>query len=149
MSVDLVRPAVLEDLPAIVSMAVRFGASETFAGGLPVDPEKVGAVAQAAMASEDKTVFVGVHGGRVVGMLALYVYEHPFTTQRVATELVWWVDQDMRGGRLGLRLLAAAEAWAKDVGADVVQMVAPNDAVASVYARRGYDLLERAYQRRV
>jgi hypothetical protein len=63
-----------------------------------------------------------------------------------AGELMWYMDPAARGG--GLALLARAERWAAEMGAQQIQMIAPatNPRVGRLYEHRGYRALETSYQ---
>jgi len=83
----------------------------------------------------------------VVGVIALVLVTQPMSGETIATELVWWVDPNARGGRAALELLAAAETWAKLNGATRLQMIAPSDKVCRFYEKLGFDRVEVAYMR--
>jgi GNAT superfamily N-acetyltransferase len=59
--------------------------------------------------------------------------------------VLWWVEPEHRGD--GLRLLREAESRAKLANAKYMQMIAPTEAVETVYKRLGYQYVESTYQR--
>ena len=79
----------------------------------------------------------------VVAMLGLLVYPHLLSNDRVAGEIMYWVEPSARGG--GVRLLRAGERWAAAHGATVLQLVSPTPEVDQFYARCGYVPVERMY----
>jgi RimJ/RimL family protein N-acetyltransferase len=113
---------------------------------LTFEPGRMAEIATRLIGGRESTLIVADDGSELVGMIGMWVYDHPLSGDRVAGEVFWWVDPHQRG-RLGLDLWAAAEAWAKDREARVIQMIAPNDRVARLYGRRGYQKLETTYQR--
>lgn len=84
----------------------------------------------------------------LIGMLGAAVTPHLVTGELCGSEFFWWVRPDARG-TVGVRLLRAAEAWAKTAGATSMLMVAPDERVERLYERLGYSRLEVAYQRRL
>lgn len=143
-SAHWIRPAGAADVPAIVAMGQRF-LREVYAGCLEESPPHLQAFAERLVAQEDTALLVATLGGRPVGMIAAYLYEHPFSGDRVCSELVWWVEPEHRGQ--GVRLLRAAEAWGRAKGAHRMHMIAPSEPVATLYERLGYRLLERTYDK--
>ncbi len=76
--------------------------------------------------------------GRAQGVLMAQSFQHPFGAGLWAKETVWWIEPDHRGGS-GLRMLAAYEDWARDLGCVSIGMasLASND-VGGLYRRFGY-----------
>jgi len=85
--------------------------------------------------------------GALVGMMALTTYTHPMNGDTIATEIVWWIQPEARGGRSALQLFKAGEAWAREQGATTFQMIAPSDQVGAFYERLGFTKIEVHYQR--
>jgi GNAT superfamily N-acetyltransferase len=87
-------------------------------------------------------------GRRIIGMLGLIVAPNILTGQHYADEIAWWVDPEHRKSRAAHRLLCAAENWARQKGLSVLKMVAPaGSEIGTFYERRGYVLVESAYQK--
>ena len=59
-----------------------------------------------------------------------------------ATELAWWIDEDARGGRIGINLLRYMEQLAQVAGVKYWNMIAMRssmfDEVTGMYQRMGY-----------
>lgn len=87
----------------------------------------------------------GPHYGIIAGQLSAI----PFIQRKVATECLWYLDTDIRGGRGGGDLLDAFEHWASLVGADLIQMMCMPDQTGKLldryYKKRGYSLTELTY----
>ena len=129
----------------IVRLAERMVATTGYHAFMALDGERVSALTRELLDNPDAAVFVAERAGEVVGMLAMLVYPHPFSGARIAGELVWFTDPDQRGD--GVKLLRAAEAWARTTDAVAVQMIAPTDRVGEFYRAMGYTPIETAYQR--
>lgn len=142
----MIRRATEADVPRIVEMAAHFFALSEYREMMTGSPAHIAAFTQRLLEREDATIFVA-ETDRVIGMLAIYVFEHPFSGERVASELVWWVEPETRGA--GVRLLTTAKKWAKEQGATVLQMIAPNDHVGKFYRTAGYRPVETVYQGRI
>jgi N-acetylglutamate synthase-like GNAT family acetyltransferase len=142
----VIRHADRDDLDAIVAMGLTFLAT-VYGEKLtaPPDPTRIRAYVSSLLDDADtRALFVNEHDGALTGMFGLHLFTHPMTGQIVAAELFWWVNPDRRGLD-GLRLLARARAWATQAGAQLLQMVAPDAAVAQLYERLGYTRIETAY----
>ena len=144
-SIVVVREATTADLGRIVDMGVRFGQDASYRGRIHISPGSVAQFAQRLMASPDGAVYVAERAGVVVGMIALTVFEHPMSGERIVVELAWWVEPEARG--CGLKLLQQAETWGRAQGATRLQMIAPTPVVERLYQRLGFEPVERTYQR--
>lgn len=141
----MIRTALPEDLPRLVEMGTRFVAETPYRDLVRVNPQRLVDTIVNVMSSEDGTVFVSGSDATVTGMIALVIYEHPYSGERTASELAWWVEPESRGD--GVRLLRAAEEWGRERGATRMQMIAPNERVGGLYSRLGYAPIETTYQR--
>lgn len=143
-----IRRATEVDVDAIVQMGEHFLTQSEYASMLSCEPEALRAFAgrcvRGEMAESDILV-AEADDGQLTGMIGVIVAPHPFSGERVAGDLFWWVEPDARGQ--GIRLLKAAEAWARERQAVKFQMVAPNARVAQLYRRLGFQPLESTYQR--
>lgn len=83
----------------------------------------------------------------VGGMIIGFCDSPPFSSDRMATELAWWVDEDKRGSRDSLLLFKAYEDWALRVGAKIKQMAMLDDVtdLSKFYEKQGYRPAERSY----
>jgi GNAT superfamily N-acetyltransferase len=140
-----IRRAIPDDLERIVEMGMRFVAETGYQDLIQVRPEKLADTVLSIVTNPDGVVFVSESGDQVTGMIAMLAFDHPYSGTRTASEAVWWVDPEHRG--VGLRLLRAAEDWAKENGAKVMQMVAPTEEIGALYARLGFKPIETSYQR--
>lgn len=142
----IIRRAAERDIPGIVEMGMEFHDTSEYKDYLKVSPLAISALATNLLAKpeSESCILVLEKGNQLLGMIALLAFTHPFTGELTAGELVWWVSPEVRG--YGVRLLRAAEKWARSAGAKYLQMVAPNEHVAHFYERLGYRLIESNYQ---
>ena len=141
----MIRPATVADVPRLVEMGAAFLASSPYAGRLADNPAQMTALATRLITDDDGAVFVVDRDGDLVGMIGVLAARHFLSDECVAYEVFWWVEPSSRG--CGIRLMQAAERWAKAAGAVRLAMIAPSDEVGQLYERLGYDLVERSYER--
>ncbi len=142
----MIRRATADDTGRLIEMGQRFVRETTYNGIIAIDPERMARVIAGILANPDGVLLVS-GADKLTGMIGMVVYDHPFSGERTAFEIVWWVEPEARGD--GVRLLRAAEDWATERGAVVMQMVAPTDRVAHLYIRLGYAPVETSFQRRL
>lgn len=140
-----IRPAVTEDVPRIVEMGLTFLRESSYRSIFLENAQQVATLAERLIGSENGDVLLIERGDSIVGMIGLLAFEHFISGQRAASEVVYWVDPSSRG--CGVRLLRAAEAWAKAHGALMMQMISPSERVDTLYERLGYVPVERIFQR--
>jgi len=141
-----VRSATRDDLSVMVEMGSRFLES-VYRGRLATNTAAMLALGEQLLTDPNGLMLVAERDAAIIGMLGALVYAHPMSGEQTAAELFWWVDPEKRGG--GLVLLRTLEQWARDHGAVVLQMIAPDDGVARLYERIGFERLETTYQRRL
>ena len=141
----MIRKALPADMDRLVAMGQRFASETEYSAFVTVDPARVAHSIVQVASSPDGVVLVSGSDASLTGMIAMLAYDHPYSGERTAFELEWWVEPEARGD--GVRLLRAAEDWAREVGATKMQMVAPNGRVGALYSRLGYAPVETSYQR--
>ena len=141
----MIRLATVEDIPAIAAMGAHFIETE-YPGAIRFDAERLGTLTRSLIEGAG-VVFVVEQDGALVGMMALTTYTHPMNGDPIATEIVWWIQPEARGGRAALQLFKAGETWARAQGATQFQMIAPSDKVGVFYERLGFAKIETHYQR--
>lgn len=99
----------------------------------------------------DTGVVIGAEdGGRLVGLIALAVTEHPVLGVLMAGEACWYVEPAYRTLTVGRSLLEHAEAWALNRGCVLLQIATPAGSRAGAYYRRkGYVEVETAFAKRL
>ncbi len=136
------RRARSEDIPRIVDMGVRF-LGDIYPDKLVPNPDRMARTVAWLLEDDGRALFVSEKDGQLTGMIGLFVYEHPMSGERTASEMFWWVEPEHRGH--GVRLLKVARGWAKAAGARTIQMVAPGYDVERFYQRLGYTKVETVY----
>lgn len=146
----ILRKATIAEVPALVAMGRRFRAETAYRDLIAESVPQLTAMATRLVEGPQSVVLVAEADGALGGMIGLVVFAHHLSAERIAGEVMWWVDPDARG--VGRRLLGAAERWAAEAGAEAIHLIAPaaGDArIGALYTRRGYQPFETAYQRRV
>lgn len=142
----IVRTATEEDIPAVVALGKNFIAGSQYAQ--LVNPDSSAMADTVERLIRNHVVFVlEVECGPPVGMLGMALYPHLVTGQRTAVECFWWVEPGFRGN--GVSMLRQAERWARDHGAEMIQMIQPHDEerLGAVYEHLGYTVTEHQYQK--
>lgn len=141
----MIRRATKDDRDRLVEMGQRFVAETPYAGLITIDPGRLAVTVGHILENPSGAVFVSGTDATLTGMIAMLAYDHPFSGERTAFEVVWWVEPEARGD--GVRLLRTAEQWARDEGITKMQMVAPDPRVGEFYQRMGYAPVETSFQR--
>lgn len=142
---SVIREATKEDLPRIVELGSRSLQDGPYAGIIQDHPEQ--ARKFAAYVLENGCVLLGEEDGKVVGLIGFILADHHFSGQKYATELMWYVEMEHRKGGIAVKLLWEAEKIAKEKGALDFCVTAPNDEVAALYARFGFQKLEVTFRK--
>lgn len=130
----------------MVAMGQAFIA-EVYSDWIDQNPEQMAALLERLITSgDDSIVLVGEQDGRLTGMVGMVAFAHHISAERVAGEVFWYAAPDARGST-GIRLLKAAERWARERGAKVFQMIAPTAKVGQIYAALGFSPVETTYQK--
>lgn len=143
------REATLADVPSLVEMGQRFVEESPYKRFVGENQEQMRALVEQVVALPNGRVLVAEEAGTLVGMIAVIAKEHFITGEIIGGELVWWVNPEQRPRGVGIQLLKMAEQAARDLGAKHMQMIAPDERVGNLYKRRGYELVEVTYQRRL
>src|SRR5476651_1377594 len=125
-----IRLATVEDIPQMVAMGVKFNNQSSYSRHLKVDEEKIAAIGKQLI--EGEGLLVSENQEKITGMIGYIVYRHFMSDEIIAGEVFWWVEPEHRGA--GIKLLKEAEDRARQRGAKKMQMIAPTDQVAKVYA---------------
>ena len=139
----MIRSATLDDVPALLEMGARFHAMSPWSG-FPLDRDRLEENLRGFIASDHAAILVLDNLRGAVGVFVAQAY---FAAATVAQEMFWYCEAPSQG----LALLDAAEAWAKDKGADIMTMIrlegVENERMDKIYRRRGYAPTEHNYMR--
>lgn len=136
----MIRPATLEDIPALIEMGRKFADEAGVTARIGWDDASVLEMLEVLIDGPAGIVMVSERG-----MIGGYVAAHPFNRNvRMFVELFWRAED----GR-GLALLKAAEAQAEALGATKSVMVAMDgmERTSRLYGRLGYALCEAQYMK--
>lgn len=142
------RLATLEDVPALMQIG------EELYRGSPV--EKIGismkkvrtAVERAIIDQRTFLAIVSVKGSEIVGALVAYHFTPIFSDNRVACELLMWLDPEHRRGRRGVDMMEAYEYWAKMMDCKVAQygfLANSPPKMEKLYERTGAEFAEKMF----
>lgn len=92
-------------------------------------------------------IFIAERDGLIVGVLGLWVYEHPMTAETMGTEVMWWSDPAARG--VGVRLFHMAKRFARTQGVQTLHFMSPSEETDVIYSRLGLKPIERTFQMRL
>jgi GNAT superfamily N-acetyltransferase len=140
----MIRKAIAADKARVLMMAKAF--HQASGVPLPFSAAAASVLFDAALADGDRLCLVHESDGIARGVLAAVAAPHHLAPVKVASEIIWWIDPDWRG-RAAMKMLAAYEQWAVDRGCQYVGMVGlgADPAVSTLYARRGYQAVERHF----
>lgn len=104
--------------------------------------------------TEDKAnslILVYVKDGDPIGIIVGTTTEMLFSTERVATELVWYVKPEYRNGRVGLEMFDKFQYWAKEVVTAKYLVMAHlgNETLSKLYKKRGFEKQEESWCKRI
>lgn len=146
-----IRWADLLDIPELVYWGEKFWDFTWFKQELnkPYSPESVEALCRHLI--QDMSGFILVVAddedkvrGFVLVTIAPFIYSMNDT---IAGELAWYVDPELRGGKIGLQLLAKAELIATMRGVTYMTMIsmAHSMDIGPLYEKMGYSPTETTY----
>lgn len=137
------------DLDAIVQMAESFVAQTNYRRFITINPAATRELAEGLLRRpEDAVILLSLaKSGEPIGLIAMWIYQHPMSTERIASELVWWIDPRHTG--TGVKLLKRAEQWAKEHGAVAIEMIAPTERIGRFYEALEYEVVEVKYLKRL
>ena len=141
----MIRPATMQDVPALVAMGQQFAQTEMYRDVLRENPEQMAILAGNLIDHENGAILVIERDDMLVGMIGILCTVHFLSGELCAGEVFWWVTPGKRGD--GVRLLRAAESWAMVRGAKTLQMIAPTERVGQFYDRMGFTRIETGYQK--
>lgn len=113
------------------------------------DAKKTQDVFLATLPMEDVNVFVAETDGEIVGYICCQVMEPLFSSEKVASEIAWFVNKDYRKTSAGFRLMSAYEEWAEGRGAKYIGMAYLEEIadLSKVYKKKGYVKAETHYMK--
>ena len=117
----MIRPATLDDLPALLALAGVMHAEAPAYRDWQFDADKVAALLRGLIAGGG-CLLVSVMDDEIAGGIAGLCTEHWFSREKVATDLALFVAPQRRHGTTAMRLVLGFMAWAELVGARRVNL---------------------------
>lgn len=142
---NVLRVAKPEDYKEVERLCLEF-LKETPYTAFDINEAKIKENLFAFLKADRKEKIVLLYGS--IGLLIAQVVPSYFSDERIAGEIVFFVEKPYRVSRAALVLSAAFENWAKKVGCKLAThalMSTSPDSVRSFYKRKGYILREEAY----
>lgn len=144
----MLKLATLDDYPAAEELIVNFFTAGNFPYG-DIDLTKIRVLFEQAVSSPDAVAILWIEDDKPQGLIVGQCTEVIFNTNRVATEMVWWVEPAYRKGAAGKDLLGAFEYWAGLKNCRFIQMVGLQNEytplLARYYKQKGYTVAENSY----
>ena len=142
----MIRLAENKDIPLMLAMGQRFFDASGYGSETEFNAEDT---EQLFIKLMDAHSLLTDGEGGMIGFVVFPMFMN--TSHVIAQELFWWVDEEKRSSKLGLNLLKAAEATAKELGAKSLLMLSLNDLngekVNKLYESLGYTKREQTYMR--
>lgn len=143
------RHATLNDIPELMKLARKLFKGSPMEA-MRIDIEKARAQLERAIISDhkDNLVLVSHDEGKIVGVIAAYAFYPIFSSERIACEILWYLEPEYRKGRRGLDMMKAYEYWAKLVGCTVAQygwLTSSPETMIALYEKTGATLAEHVY----
>lgn len=96
-------------------------------------------------------IFLMESDGQICGAIGGMVHQDLYGHELIAEEFFWFIESDARGA--GIRLYREFENWAREQGADSIQMVHLLDLmpekVEAFYRRAGFTPIETRYSKKL
>jgi GNAT superfamily N-acetyltransferase len=149
----LIRAVESGDVEAVVEMGARMHAESAYSF-LPYDRAKVRRMAESYVTdAEAQCGLVAEEAGRVVAMFGGYLTDYFFCDERVACDVVLFVEPQRRGSSAAARLVRAFREWARSRGAREICLGVSTDVDAErtgvFYERMGLGRVGGLYKQRL
>lgn len=96
-------------------------------------------------------LLVREENNNIVGILCASFMQPLFSTEVIAIEYAWFIDEEYRGSVQSIKMVRKYEQWAKENGASFVMMadIQGMGDLSGLYERLGYTLSEQSYIKRI
>lgn len=141
----MLRLAELADYPAIKRMAVAFFEASPYKP-LGVSEKRIDDLIFTFLTAKktEKLLLLWDNNGPV-GVLAAAAETNLFNYEKMAGELLWWIDPEHRGLKAASQMLDAYEYWSTKIGCQFCSMVDLLGNLDLLYTRKGYERRETSY----
>jgi GNAT superfamily N-acetyltransferase len=148
---ETLRFGSLNDIDTIIAMADKLHKRSVY-HSLSLDLKKVRAGLERFIVEGQSNflVLVSEDNGKPVGILVAYAYEPIFSQDRVAIEVLWFLEDEYRKSTRGVEMADAFEYWAKMIGCKLAQygyLSSADPGMQKFYERRGMKMVEMVYHK--
>lgn len=142
-----IRLAADEDVELVLAMGRKFYTTTEMAKLIPFDDDS--GVHQIFNMLDNGYILIAEKDGEAVGCMGCVFYDFPYNrTYTGCTELLFWLEEEHRGGTLAARMMKEGEAICRHEGASFVTMAALETSPSMIdefYKKLGYRRSERAF----
>tara|TARA_R110000787_G_scaffold97868_10_gene201630 strand:+ start:116 stop:571 length:456 start_codon:yes stop_codon:yes gene_type:complete len=144
----LIRPGRASDVDGLVELGRKHHA-EGFTR-LGYDGAKVEKLIMSHMTDANKFGRVAEKDGEIIGAIAGWMGEYPYSRDLVATDSWFFIDPTKRGGVAALRLMAEFKTWARERGAKEIYISVSSgyhlEKMDKLFNRVGFNCVGGVYQ---
>ena len=141
----MIRPATVETLGTLTTLARKFYASSAFLGQL--DESSWVGMWRDILTADVGVIFVASDDVQPIGAIGGIVHKDPTTGRMTASEMFWFVQPESRG--IGVTLYRSFEEWARQRHCVDIRMVHLSDSmpvkIKAFYEAIGYREVETHY----
>lgn len=145
----MIRVADISDRMPVLDLCQKFMKESEYP--FSIDYMKMRDSFNEIVGNNDYKIFLYDGPSKPVGMLIAGVATTPFSSDRVGTELAWYVDKEYRGKAGAIKLIKEYEEWAKERQCKFITLscIPKLNDLDVVYNRLGYELTEKSYVKRL
>ena len=103
----MIREAEAKDVERIVEMGSRSLREGPYKDQLSDNPEATRKLTQNILENHVGKILVAEEDGKLVGLLGLLFYPHPYSGEPIAAEIIWYTEPEYRQSFTALALLRA------------------------------------------
>lgn len=149
METKTLRHATLEDVPHILDLAETLFEDSSY-NDIKLDRLKARQNLEKFIieAGVEYLCLISIDGEKTVGVLAAYAFKPLFSSEKIAVEVLWYLEEAARKSTRGVEMMEAFEYWAKLVGCKTVQygfLESSPKGMINLYLRRGAKKTETVY----
>lgn len=146
----MIREATIDDVPELMRMTKNFYDNSHFPEFANYNKDTMIHLLIQMISDEGAMMLVAEGDEGLVGTLAILIYPYYFNHEVfTAQELWWWVDEEVRGSSIGVKLLKESEKLLQEIGVSHFTMMSITsssaDKVNNMYEKMGYKLTEYSY----
>ena len=146
----MIRPWKIEDKTQYIELMKLFIDERMGEFGIEFDYQEAERQFDLLFNNSEIITLVAEKGGHLYGSIAGVIGPLLFSKNKVMQEMVWYVRKEFRGLSIGIKLIRAFEAKAKELGCDKIMMIGMGcDNSNEFYIKDGYQLLQQSYLKEI